>query len=149
MRRNIKKEMELARKAALAIIGVSVIFAVLGLWLLLKRNSLAIFPRMDIAWIGFFIVSIILGLWGVSLLIAGNKKQEWIDETDEMKSAIAAEASSLAYLVQSVLLGIGFFLLTFMGYLNKVSGFSIAAILCISNLISFFYSRHLHKNGLD
>ncbi len=51
----------------------------------------------------------------------------------------------VGYFIQTVLLGIVFFLLTFMGYLNKASGFSIIGVILISGIVSWIYDLYLRK----
>ncbi|CRW10570.1 membrane protein [Streptococcus equi subsp. equi] len=51
----------------------------------------------------------------------------------------------VGYVIQTTLLGIVFFLLVFMGYLNKVSGFSIIGVVLISGIVSWIYHLYLRK----
>ncbi|MCI5697594.1 MAG: hypothetical protein MR269_00965, partial [Clostridiales bacterium] len=64
---------------------------------------------------------------------------------DERELLITAKARMVGYFIQTVLLGIVFFLLTFMGYLNKASGFSIIGVILISGIVSWIYDLYLRK----
>lgn len=149
MKRNIKNEMMIAKNAAISIIVIGIILGLISVVLFVEKDILQIFPRMDIAWIGFSIVAFILCASGAYILSISRKKQGWINSTDEMEVALTAQSSTAGYLVQSSLLGIVFFLLTFMGYLNKVSAFSIIAIILISGIVSWAYRSYLQKHGIE
>lgn len=149
MDRNIKNEMASGKKTAIAIMAIGILFALAGVLLYVKKDIWHIFPRMDIAWIGFCVVAVILFFSGIALLFISSNKQAWIDETDEMETAIAGKISMVGYAVQTTLLGIAFFLLTFMGYLNKASGFSIIAVILISGIILWIYALYLRTQGPD
>lgn len=71
--------------------------------------------------------------------------REWINKTDEMEMVISGKISMVGYVIQTTLLGIVFFLLVFMGYLNKVSGFSIIGVVLISGIVSWIYHLYLRK----
>lgn len=49
------------------------------------------------------------------------------------------------YVVQTTPLRIVVFILTFKGYLNKVSGFSIITMMLISGIVSWIYHLYLRK----
>lgn len=145
MKKNIENEMRIAKKIGIVFICIGVLFASLGVILFVKKNILQTFPRMDIAWIGFLIVAIIWCISGIALFNISRKKQEWINETDERETLITAKASMLGYFIQTILFGVIFFLLAFMGYLNKASGFSIIGVILISGIVSWIYNLYLRK----
>lgn len=145
MKKNINKEMIVAKKLAIVVIATGILFALLAVILFFQKEILQVFPRMDIAWIGFLVVAIILCASGICIFSISGKKQEWINETDEREIIIAAKASMVGYLIQTTLLGIVFFLLVFMGYLNKASGFSIIGVILISGIVSWIYNLYLRK----
>lgn len=145
MKRNIKKEMVMARKLAIIVIATGIIFALIACILFFKKDILQVFPRMDIAWVGFLVVAILLCVSGIWVFSISGKKQDWINETDERESLITAKANMVGYVIQTTLLGIVFFLLVFMGYLNKVSGFSIIGVVLISGIVSWIYHLYLRK----
>lgn len=145
MKNKIEYEMKIGKKVAVLFICIGALFALLGGILFAKKDILQIFPRMDIAWIGFSVVAFILCVSGVYLFSISGKKQEWINETDERELLITAKAHMVGYFIQTVLLGIVFFLLTFMGYLNKASGFSIIGVILISGIVSWIYNLYLRK----
>ncbi|MGF0096689.1 hypothetical protein ACQRC6_09630 [Peptoniphilus sp. SGI.035] len=145
MKRNINKEMIMAKKLATVVIATGVLFVLIAGILFFKKDILQMFPRMDIAWIGFLIVAIILCVSGIGIFSISSKKQEWINETDERESLITAKAYMVGYIIQTTLLGIVFFLLAFMGYLNKASGFSIIGIILVSGIVSWIYNLYLRK----
>lgn len=145
MKRNINKEMIMAKKLAIVVIATGLPFVLIAGILFFKKNILQIFPRMDIAWIGFLVVAIILCVSGICMLSISSKKQEWINETDERESLITAKAYMVGYIIQTTLLGIVFFLLVFMGYLNKVSAFSIIGVTLVGGIASWIYNLYLRK----
>ncbi|HGO5803059.1 hypothetical protein [Streptococcus equi] len=145
MKRNIKKEMVMARKLAIIVIAIGILFALIACILFFKKDILQVFPRMDIAWVGFLVVAILLCVSGIWVFSISGKKQDWINETDERESLITAKANMVGYVIQTTLLGIVFFLLVFMGYLNKVSGFSIIGVILISGIVSWIYHLYLRK----
>lgn len=145
MKRNINKEMIMAKKLAIVVFATGIAFVLISGILFFKKDVLQIFPRMDIAWIGFLVVAIILCVSGICIFSISSKKQEWINETDERELLITAKAHMVGYFIQTVLLGIVFFLLTFMGYLNKASGFSIIGVILISGIVSWIYNLYLRK----
>ncbi|WP_228274887.1 hypothetical protein [Streptococcus equi] len=145
MKRNIKKEMVMARKLAIIVIATGILFALIACILFFKKDILQVFPRMDIAWVGFLVVAILLCVSGIWVFSISGKKQDWINETDERESLITAKANMVGYVIQTTLLGIVFFLLVFMGYLNKVSGFSIIGVILISGIVSWIYHLYLRK----
>ncbi|ASB96920.1 hypothetical protein [Streptococcus equi] len=145
MKRNIKKEMVMARKLAIIVIATGILFALIACILFFKKDILQVFPRMDIAWVGFLVVAILLCVSGIWVFSISGKKQDWINETDERESLITAKANMVGYVIQTTLLGIVFFLLVFMGYLNKVSGFSIIGVVLISGIVSWIYHLYLRK----
>ncbi|WP_237699429.1 hypothetical protein [Streptococcus equi] len=145
MKRNIKKEMVMARKLAIIVIAIGILFALIACILFFKKDILQVFPRMDIAWVGFLVVAILLCVSGIWVFSISGKKQDWINETDERESLITAKANMVGYVIQTTLLGIVFFLLVFMGYLNKVSGFSIIGVVLISGIVSWIYHLYLRK----
>lgn len=141
MKRNIKKEMVMARKLAIIVIATGILFALIACILFFKKDILQVFPRMDIAWVGFLVVAILLCVSGIWVFSISGKKQDWINETDERESLITAKANMVGYVIQTTLLGIVFFL----GYLNKVSGFSIIGVVLISGIVSWIYHLYLRK----
>lgn len=141
MEEKLRKEVKLIKKLAVTFIILGLGFAFLSLIFFLKRNSLDIVERSDIAWIGILIVSIYLTLIGIHFYTYDSESLKRDDED----TYIYQNSSTLAYMVQTNLLGIAFFLLTFMGYLNKVSAFTLAGIIIISSLVSFLYSSYLRK----
>ncbi|WP_231144989.1 hypothetical protein [Streptococcus equi] len=145
MKRNIKKEMVMARKLAIIVIATGILFALIACILFFKKDILQVFPRMDIAWVGFLVVAILLFVSGIWVFSISGKKQDWINETDEREFLIRAKANMVGYVTQTTLLGIVFFLLVFMGYLNKVSGFSIIGVILISDIVSWIYHLYLRK----
>ncbi|QTZ56900.1 hypothetical protein [Streptococcus equi] len=145
MKRNIKKEMVMARKLAIIVIATGILFALIACILFFKKDILQVFPRMDIAWVGFLVVAILLFVSGIWVFSISGKKQDWINETDEREFLIRAKANMVGYVTQTTLLGIVFFLLVFMGYLNKVSGFSIIGVILISGIVSWIYHLYLRK----
>ncbi|WP_231187399.1 hypothetical protein [Streptococcus equi] len=145
MKRNIKKEMVMARKLAIIVIATGILFALIACILFFKKDILQVFPRMDIAWVGFLVVAILLFVSGIWVFSISGKKQDWINETDEREFLIRAKANMVGYVIQTTLLGIVFFLLVFMGYLNKVSGFSIIGVILISGIVSWIYHLYLRK----
>lgn len=145
MKRNIKQEMSIAKRLSIIFIAIGTLFALTAGILFIKKDILQIFPRMDIAWVGFLLVSIILCVSGICIFSISNNKQVWINETDERESLITSKAYMVGYVIQTTLLGIVFFLLLFMGYLNKASGFSIIGIILLSNIISWIYNIYLRK----
>lgn len=147
MDRNIEQEMKSTRILAVAIITTAILFGLIGLLLFIQKDSWELFPRMDIAWIGFILDGTLLCVMGIFLLLPTTKKQTWIEETDERKTLLAAHSCMVGYAVQTFLLGITTFLLIFMGYLNRVAGFSIIGIIIVSNVISSLYGRYLEKTN--
>ncbi len=145
MKNKMEHEMKIGKKAGILCICIGVLFALLGVILFAKKDVLRIFPRMDIAWIGFSVVAFILCVSGIYIFLISGNKQEWINETDERELLITAKACMVGYFVQTVLLGIVFFLLTFMGYLNKASGFSMLGVILISGIVSWIYDLYLRK----
>lgn len=145
MKNKMEHEMKIGKKAGILCICIGVLFALLGVILFTKKDVLRIFPRMDIAWIGFSVVAFILCVSGIYIFLISGNKQEWINETDERELLITAKACMVGYFVQTVLLGIVFFLLTFMGYLNKASGFSMLGVILISGIVSWIYDLYLRK----
>lgn len=146
MHRNIKKEMLAAKKISITVIVFGAFLALISGILFVKRDVLHIFPRMDIAWIGFFIISVILLVSGVCILFIASQRRTWIDGTEEMEIEISGKISIVGYAIQTILLGIAFFLLTFTGYLNMVSGFSIIAVILISSVASCIYGLYLRRH---
>lgn len=147
MSRKIEAEIRTVRKIAFFILAVGIVFAIISILLFINKNSWTLFPRMDIAWIGFLISSIILCLASFNLAISTSNKQKWIDETDEREMLIATHSAMVGYLIQTTLLGMGVFLLIFMGYLNKVTAFSIFAIIIISGFLSWLYKLFLERTN--
>lgn len=145
MKRNIKKEMVMARKLAIIVIATGILFALIACILFFKKDILQVFPRMDIAWVGFLVVAILLFVSGIWVFSISGKKQDWINETDEREFLIRVKANMVGYVTQTTLLGIVFFLLVFMGYLNKVSGSSIIGVILISGIVSWIYHLYLRK----
>ncbi|MGF3112971.1 hypothetical protein [Facklamia sp. P9177] len=145
MKRDIKKEMILAKKLSILVIIIGIFFALSAGILFIKKDVLKVFPRMDIAWIGFFVVALILCIGGIGVLFATGDKQKWINETDERERLITAASFMIGYSIQTSLLGMVFFLLTFAGYLNKVSAFSILAVILISGIVAGIYNLYLRK----
>ncbi|HEL0422880.1 TPA: hypothetical protein TUM42_001953 [Streptococcus equi subsp. zooepidemicus] len=135
----------MARKLAIIVIAIGILFALIACILFFKKDILQVFPRMDIAWVGFLVVAILLCVSGIWVFSISGKKQDWINETDERESLITAKANMVGYVIQTTLLGIVFFLLVFMGYLNKVSGFSIIGVILISGIVSWIYHLYLRK----
>ncbi|HEL0163959.1 TPA: hypothetical protein TUO09_002075 [Streptococcus equi subsp. zooepidemicus] len=135
----------MARKLAIIVIAIGILFALIACILFFKKDILQVFPRMDIAWVGFLVVAILLCVSGIWVFSISGKKQDWINETDERESLITAKANMVGYVIQTTLLGIVFFLLVFMGYLNKVSGFSIIGVVLISGIVSWIYHLYLRK----
>ncbi|HEL1204175.1 TPA: hypothetical protein TVL39_001624 [Streptococcus equi subsp. zooepidemicus] len=136
----------MARKLAIIVIATGILFALIACILFFKKDILQVFPRMDIAWVGFLVVAILLCVSGIWVFSISGKKQDWINETDERESLITAKANMVGYVIQTTLLGIVFFfLLVFMGYLNKVSGFSIIGVVLISGIVSWIYHLYLRK----
>ncbi|HEK9712206.1 TPA: hypothetical protein SVB57_002058, partial [Streptococcus equi subsp. equi] len=133
----------MARKLAIIVIATGILFALIACILFFKKDILQVFPRMDIAWVGFLVVAILLCVSGIWVFSISGKKQDWINETDERESLITAKANMVGYVIQTTLLGIVFFLLVFMGYLNKVSGFSIIGVVLISGIVSWIYHLYL------
>ena len=107
MKRNIEKD-DYGKKLAIVIIATGVLFALIAGILFLKKGSLQMFPRMDIVWIEFLIVAIILCVSGISIFSISSKKQEWINETDEREYLITAKTYMVGYIIQTTLLGIVF-----------------------------------------
>lgn len=64
MKNKIEYEMKIGKKVAVLFICIGVLFALLGGILFAKKDILQIFPRMDIAWIGFSVVAFILCVMG-------------------------------------------------------------------------------------
>lgn len=146
MNRNVKKEVVIAKRASIIMMLITLLFTLISMVLFIKKDVLKVFPRMDIAWIGFAIVSFMLFLLGLLLFHISRNENNWISETDERKIYIESISSMIGYLLQTILLGISFFLLTFMGYLNKTSGFTIVAIILISGLVTWGYGLYLRKH---
>lgn len=119
MKRNIKKEMVMARKLAIIVIATGILFALIACILFFKKDILQVFPRMDIAWVGFLVVAILLCVSGIWVFSISGKKQDWINETDERESLITAKANMVGYVIQTTLLGIVFFLLVFYGLFKQ------------------------------
>ena len=149
MKRNIKNEMKVAKKSAILMMLIGIIMALTGIVFFVNRDILQLVPRMDIAWMGFVVVATLCLISGISLFISSNKERDWINETDEREISIMAHSSLVGFLVQTILLVMMFFILTFMGFLNKVSGFSILAIMIISGTASGAYNLYLRKHGIE
>lgn len=149
MKRNIKNEMKIAKKSAILMMLIGIMMAFFGILFFVNRDTLQLVPRMDIAWMGFLVVATLCLISGISLFISSIKEREWINETDEREISIMAHSSLVGYLVQTILLVMMFFILTFMGFLNKVSDFSILAIIIISGITSGAYNLYLRKNGME
>lgn len=149
MKRNIKNEMKIAKKSAILLMLIGIIMVLIGIVFFVNRDILQLVPRMDIAWMGFAVVASLCLISGISLFISSNKEREWINETDEREISIMAHSSLVGFLVQTILLVMMFFILTFMGFLNKVSGFTIIAIIIISRTASGAYNLYLRKHGIE
>ena len=149
MKRNIKNEMKIAKKSAILLMLIGIIMVLIGIVFFVNRDILQLVPRMDIAWMGFVVVASLCLISGISLFISSNKERDWINETDEREISIMAHSSLVGFLVQTILLVMMFFILTFMGFLNKVSGFSILAIIIISGTASGAYNLYLRKHGIE
>ena len=146
MHRNIKKEMLAAKKISITVIVFGGFLALISGILFVNRDVLHIFPRMDIAWIGFSQCPLFYSSAVYSYCSSQVKVRTWIDETDEMEIEISGKISIVGYAIQTILLGIAFFLLTFTGYLNMVSGFSIIAVILISGVASCIYGLYLRRH---
>lgn len=94
------------------------------------------FVRMDL-------VPIAIGFCGVLLIVSVGSalihekyktKEQQIIENDERNITILRKAKSKTYDLMSVLFGFGLLTLALLGYMNKVSFFSIAGLYIISQL---------------
>lgn len=126
-----------------AVLGVLFIFGGIAMYAL--KDSITQFPRVDIAYIGFWIVGIIFLIVALAVYCMANDKKAIIEEKDERLKMISNKAGSLAYMVQTVILSAVVFLLCFMGYMTAVAMITLMCAIVISvifYIVSAIYHSH-------
>lgn len=129
------------------ILGI-LFLSIMGLMIAFGGNVLGIdFPRNDIVHIGFGFVGFMYLMISFTIWYMSKDKQTVIEDKDERNNLIVSMASSVAYLFQNLLLLTAMFLMTFMGYMNKVSMFTLCTIFVLSFLVflisRLYYSRKI------
>lgn len=138
--------------------AISTVWAVLGVLFLagafivfIMKNDMPQIPRADIAYIGFLIVGIIFFIIAVATFCMAKDKNAIIEENDEKSKIISGKASSLAFLIQTVLLSSALFLLCFMGYATAPVMITLMSLIVLSvfiYLISVLYYNQKMWNNL-
>ena len=123
-----------AMTAFFAAVGVlSWIFGVLT-WVFGGDVFGHVFPKPENVHFGFALVGTLYLVMAAAMWALIKNKKRIMEETDERNQMIAAESAYVAFLVQTLLLGSGIFLLIFMGYLSHVAMMSLLVILLVSCL---------------
>lgn len=131
----MNKKKKFIRKMSLLLTCGGILFIAFAILLLLSKGSFVKFPRTDIAPVGFSVVGVIYLICAIGMLLVTQDKQAMIEENDERSKIIEAKSGIIAFIVQTLLLSTGIFLLVFTGYLNAVSTLCFIAVLVISVIV--------------
>ena len=101
------------------------------------------FIRADLAPFGIGFLGVMLLLTGGTELLCKKTRREMIEEKDERSAAIHNAASAAAFEAMNLLLGTALVTLALLGYMNRVSFFTLIACYLFSNLIYAFRRAQL------
>ena len=108
------------------------------------QDALAhVFIRADLAPFGIGFLGVMLLLNGYTELCYKKTRQEMIEENDERNTAIRHSAMAAAFEAMNLLLGTALVTLALLGYMNRVSFFTLIACYLFSNLIYAFRRAQL------
>lgn len=108
------------------------------------QDALAhVFIRADLAPFGIGFLGVMLLLTGGTELLCKKTRREMIEENDERSAAIRNAASATAFEAMNLLLGTALVTLALLGYMNRVSFFTLIACYLFSNLIYAFRRAQL------
>ena len=127
MRKNIYRAITLLGAVFLAA-GIALAFT--------AQDALAhVFIRADLAPFGIGFLGVMLLLTGGTELLCKKTRREMIEENDERSAAIHNAASAAAFEAMNLLLGTALVTLALLGYMNRVSFFTLIGCYLLSNLI--------------
>ena len=108
------------------------------------QDALAhVFIRADLAPFGIGFLGVMLLLNGYTELCYKKTRQEMIEENDERNTAIRHSAMAAAFEAMNLLLVTALVTLALLGYMNRVSFFTLIACYLFSNLIYAFRRAQL------
>ena len=129
----------------LTVVGVCVMLLGIVLYFLAGRGWTIPLARPDLVPWGVSFLGIIMIICGSAELFTKKTKEEEINERDERNIALRNAAMATAFEVMNLFFGIGLVDLAMLGYMNRVSFFTLIILYLLSNAIYVLRLRRLEK----
>ena len=133
----MKQATKRTRRIALAFGLAGVLFFLLGALVYGNQEALIdIFPRHDIAHIGFFTLGGTYFIIAAALICLAANRAAMTEEGDERMRGIGGMACQLAYGIQTVILFSASILMTFAGYMDAF-GLFVVDLALVAGVVSY------------